>query len=80
MTLYRPVGDDELRLIEASGWKRVPPRLAERPIFYPVCNRRYAEEIVGAGYHQEYWIPAVDLEGFNDAIEDVIRLLATFGE
>ena len=34
--LYRPVGPQELVLIEASGWIAFPPRKAEQPIFYPV--------------------------------------------
>ena len=43
--LYRPVGVAELRLIEASEFRRFPPRLPEQPIFYPVCNETYAIEI-----------------------------------
>lgn len=44
-TLYRPVGPKELRLIEDGGFKEFPPRLPEQPIFYPVTNREYAEQI-----------------------------------
>lgn len=44
-TLYRPVGEAELLLIEQSGWKRFPPRLPEQPIFYPVMNEAYAVQI-----------------------------------
>lgn len=44
-TLYRPVGPAELALIAASDHRRFPPRLDEQPIFYPVCNERYAIEI-----------------------------------
>ncbi len=45
ITLYRPVGPEELALIEASGWKAFPPRLPEQPIFYPVTNEGYAAQI-----------------------------------
>jgi hypothetical protein len=45
VTLYRPVGPQELTLIEASGWKSFPPRLPEQPIFYPVANEEYAIQI-----------------------------------
>ncbi|GAA5533427.1 hypothetical protein [Deinococcus aluminii] len=45
VTLYRPVGEQELRLIAASGYRAFPPRLPDQPIFYPVLNRPYAEEI-----------------------------------
>src|SRR5512139_3324037 len=45
VTLYRPVGPAELDLIEASGWRKFPPRLPEQPIFYPVLNEGYAAQI-----------------------------------
>lgn len=45
ITLYRPVGPKELKLIEQSGWKKFPPRLPEQPIFYPVLNEEYATQI-----------------------------------
>jgi len=45
MILYRPVGLAELKLIAASGYKEFPPRLPEQPIFYPVLNFEYAEQI-----------------------------------
>jgi hypothetical protein len=108
-TLWRPVGPKELELIAASDHRRFPPRLPEQPIFYPVCNERYAIEIaerwnassdgggfvtrfeveteylgryethvVGARYHEEYWIPAEDLNSFNDAIVGAIQVIHTF--
>jgi hypothetical protein len=43
--LYRPVGPEELALIEQSGWTKFPPRLPEQPIFYPVMNEEYAIQI-----------------------------------
>ncbi|HEY1067224.1 MAG TPA: hypothetical protein VGE52_13980 [Pirellulales bacterium] len=45
VTLYRPVGPQELALIEASGWREFPPRLAGQPIFYPVLTEEYAAHI-----------------------------------
>ena len=45
MILYRPVGEAELELIRKSNYAAFPPRLPGQPIFYPVLNRRYAEEI-----------------------------------
>lgn len=44
-TLYRPVGQEELDLIAASGYQEFPPRLPEQPIFYPVTNEEYAMQI-----------------------------------
>lgn len=43
--MYRPVGPKELELIRASGFKAFPPRLPEQPIFYPVLNEEYANDI-----------------------------------
>ncbi|HVU96967.1 MAG TPA: hypothetical protein VHE34_17175 [Puia sp.] len=45
VTLYRPVGLKELALIAGSGWTAFPPRLEWQPIFYPVLNRPYADQI-----------------------------------
>ena len=45
VTLFRPVGTEELKLIEAAGWTAFPPRLPEQPIFYPVTNEGYAAQI-----------------------------------
>ncbi len=108
-TLWRPVGPKELELIVGADHRRFPPRLPEQPIFYPVCNERYAIEIaerwnatsdgggfvtrfevrdeyitgyethvVGARHHEEYWIPAEDLDAFNDAIVGRIEVVHVF--
>src|SRR5689334_9821785 len=45
VTLYRPVGQKELDLIAASGYRAFPPRLPHQPIFYPVLNEAYAIQI-----------------------------------
>ena len=45
MILYRPVGLRELELIAAADFAAFPPRLAYQPIFYPVLNFEYAEQI-----------------------------------
>jgi len=112
ITLYRPVGQHELDLIEATEYKRFPARLPEQPIFYPVLNEEYAVQIardwnakhndpprgfvtrfsvrrsfidqyevqtVGAALHQEYWIPAEDLDKFNENIVGSIEVIAKFG-
>ena len=42
MTLYRPVGLKELRLIAEADFRAFPPRLPIQPIFYPVLNEEYA--------------------------------------
>ncbi len=45
VTLYRPVGQKELDLIKATGYRAFPPRLPSQPIFYPVLNAEYATQI-----------------------------------
>jgi len=57
-SLWRPVGPEEMELLQASGMRAWPPRLPDQPIFYPVLNETYARQIArdwnvsasGAGY------------------------------
>lgn len=109
ITLYRPTGPTEYKLIQKSKYTKFPPRLPEQPIFYPVLTEDYAVKIArdwnvpasGIGYvlqfevdaeylddyriqraggkeHQEYWIPAANLEKFNAAIVGKIKKIHTF--
>lgn len=43
--LYRPVGLKEMELIAETEYNLFPPRLDWQPIFYPVTNQEYAEQI-----------------------------------
>lgn len=45
ITLYRPVGARERELVRQSGFTAFPPRLAGQPIFYPVLDEEYANQI-----------------------------------
>src|SRR5688572_10819339 len=45
LVLFRPVGQQELDLIQLSENKAFPPRLPEQPFFYPVLNEDYAAQI-----------------------------------
>lgn len=66
ITLYRPVGPEELEKIEAAGMKLFPPRLPEQPIFYPVLTEDYAVKIArdwnvqksGVGYVTRFEVRA----------------------
>jgi hypothetical protein len=109
VTLWRPVGPNELAKIRDTGMTAFPPRLPEQPIFYPVTTEAYAVRIAsdwnvrasGSGYvtrfevrrdhldlyevhlaggraHQEYWIPATELDAFNAAIVGEIEIVAEF--
>ncbi|WP_019908696.1 hypothetical protein [Paenibacillus sp. HW567] len=44
-TLYRPVGLAEMKLMLDLKLCGFPPRLPEQPIFYPVLNKPYADQI-----------------------------------
>ena len=66
MILWRPVGLHEMRLVFESGMRAFPPRLPQQPIFYPVLNAGYAEQIARdwntkessyAGYVLRFEIP-----------------------
>ena len=73
VTLYRPTGQKELDLVEATYWKRWPPRLTEQPIFYPVTNEAYAIEIAekwntrngGVGYVTRFHVRASFLSHYE---------------
>ena len=77
ITLYRPVNQAELDLIQELNWEGFPPRLPEQPIFYPVMNFEYAEDIskkwnidaYGVGYVVKWEMEAEYLSKFN--IENV---------
>lgn len=43
--LFRPVGPQELALIQRSGFPEFPSRLEGQPYFYPVQNEEYATQI-----------------------------------
>lgn len=109
-TLYRPVGLKEMALILEADSEAFPPRLPDQPIFYPVLNREYADQIasdwntkdkvsgfagfvtqftleadylarfeehvVGNSTHRELWVPADDLEEFNQHIQGKIVIVA----
>lgn len=45
VTLWRPVGPEELDLIRAQDMRGFPPRLPDQPIFYPVLSEDYAIKI-----------------------------------
>ncbi len=73
VTLWRPVGPEELELIRASGMRAFPPRLPEQPIFYPVLSEDYAVKIArdwnvpasGAGYVTRFEVRKDDLDNFE---------------
>ena len=73
ITLWRPVGPAELRLIEEAGMRAFPPRLPEQPIFYPVTTEDYAVKIArdwnvpasGSGFVTRFRVSREYLAGFE---------------
>ena len=73
ITLYRPVGPEELALVRDSGWRAWPPRLPAQPIFYPVLNEDYATKIArdwnvpqsGAGYVTRFKVRKAFLDSYE---------------
>jgi len=73
VTLWRPVGPRELKLIRESGMRAFPPRLPEQPIFYPVLSEEYAVKIArdwnvpasGSGYVTRFEVRRNFLENYT---------------
>lgn len=73
ITLWRPVGPQELALIEETGMRAFPPRLPEQPIFYPVTTEDYAIRIArnwnvktsGSGYVMRFEVRKVFLDRYE---------------
>jgi hypothetical protein len=76
VTLWRPVGPEELRLIRESGMRAFPPRLPDQPIFYPVLSEDYAVKIArdwnvpasGSGHVLRFQVRRDFLDGY--AVQD----------
>jgi hypothetical protein len=72
VTLWRPVGPEELALIREAGMRAFPPRLPEQPIFYPVTTEDYAVKIArdwnvpasGAGFVTRFAVLKSFLDGY----------------
>jgi len=58
VTLYRPVGQQELDLIRKNEFHAFPPRLPQQPIFYPVLSEVYATQIA-RDWNAKYNTPKV---------------------
>ena len=73
VVLWRPVGPEELALMEAADMEAFPPRLPEQPIFYPVLTEDYAIKIArdwnvkasGSGYVTRFEV----LKSYLDAYD-----------
>jgi hypothetical protein len=55
-TLYRPINDKELFLVQELNYIGFPPRKPEQPFFYPVMNEAYATQITKDWNVKQYGI------------------------
>jgi hypothetical protein len=73
VTLWRPVGPEELQLVEQLGMRGFPSRLPDQPIFYPVLSEDYAVKIArdwnvprsGSGFVLKFQVDAQYLERYQ---------------
>ena len=73
VTLWRPVGPQELHLIRQADMRAFPPRLPEQPIFYPVLSEEYAVKIArdwnvpasGSGYVTRFRIKRAFIDRYE---------------
>ena len=76
--IFYPVCNEDYALLIASRWNTAGgevgfvTRFAVRSDFLG----KYDVHIVGSRVHAEYWIPAEDLEAFNDAIVGAIEVVS----
>lgn len=72
VTLWRPVGPEELALIRDLDMRGFPPRLPDQPIFYPVLSEDYAVKIArdwnvprsGSGFVTKFDVRKDYLDGY----------------
>ncbi len=73
VTLWRPVGPEELALMQDADMRAFPPRLPEQPIFYPVLTEDYAVKIArdwnvkasGSGYVTRFEVRKDFLDAYD---------------
>jgi len=78
VTLYQPVGLEELQEIKASGWKAFPPHDIEQPIFRPVTSEAFAAQLAQTWnaahttYRRGYMVRFDVLKSFLDGYENKV--------
>ena len=73
-TLYRLVGQGELDLIAASGFKSFPPRFPEQPIFYPVLTKNMLSRLLATGT-QKTSVPDLQVTSWSSMLKVTIATL-----
>ena len=81
--IFYPVLNEEYATQIARDWNAKDPRSGHRGFVTRFAVRRsfldaYEVHRVGGRVHQEYWIPADELEALNDNIVGSIEIIAEF--
>jgi hypothetical protein len=71
--LWRPVGPNELNLIQKADMRTFPPRLPDQSIFYPVLSEAYAVKIArdwnvaasGSGFVTRFQVQRSFLDNYS---------------
>jgi hypothetical protein len=79
--IFYPVTNENYAIEIARDWN-VPQSGAGFVTRFAVLKEfmsQYETHVVGAARHEEWWIPAEDLEALNDHIVGRIEVIMTFG-
>ena len=80
--IFYPVTNEEYATQIARDWnaKMNADRIGYVTKFHVAKDflNRYERQIVGGSEHEEYWIPAEDLDEFNKRIVGAIEVIAEF--
>ena len=81
--IFYPVTNEEYVIQIARGWNtKVGDKLGFVTRFKVSAEflARYEPKIVGGRTHEEYWIPAEELDAFNAALVDKIEIVGRYTE
>jgi hypothetical protein len=81
--IFYPVTTEDYAIQIARGWNtKVGDKIGFVTRFAVSAEHlmKYERKIVGSREHEEYWIPAEELDAFNRAIVGKIEVIARFTE
>ena len=81
--IFYPVSNEDYAIQIARGWNtKVGDKLGFVTRFKVSADvlAKYERKTVGGRMHEEYWIPAEELDAFNAAIVGKIELIGRFTE
>ena len=79
--IFYPVTNEDYAAQIAKDWNTKEPTGVGYVTRFNVDDgfiSAYERKIVGGREHEEYWIPADDLDAFNDAILGAIEVIAEY--